>query len=192
MKTENLPALLEVPDTPPDYTFDKYRAQLWAREMWWKGCMSISEIELTAGIPHSTMLTWLYGKDRKGGGWKQEKEKAYEKALRTEVENLKDNISYTLKKMHRLIDNSVDKLLDENVTLTVDQFNTVTSAFERLFKTQQLLLGKPSEIFQNDRITTWESVYEKLKRHDPVVYGEVKEITDAIEVTVERTRTPSS
>lgn len=163
-----LPIELEVPDIPPFYSDDPVTAKNWAKYAWLNKLGSQTVLAEAVGVPKPTFSSWV-------SAWKKELKVVEGEALKDAVEEYSKKIDSVLCKMLAVLDRSTESLLEQNVTLTVDQYNGFTGAAERFYKMKQLEAGKPTEIYGHEaNQLSWEKIVDRLKEVDVVVYDGVK------------------
>lgn len=165
MSSDNLPSLVvEIPEDPPAYQEHKSAAKLWARDAWWTGKYSISEIAESISVSDSQIKNWIYG-TRTRYGWAYDKEQAEKQVLKKTIKNNAVRLDDLIEKLITALERSASAILDENTQLTVDEFNKMVNAFEKIFKIRQLSLGKATEIFagENGELPTWGEIMKKIE-----------------------------
>ena len=160
------------------YEEDPEKAYLWARDTWWRGRESAKDIAGIIDIPAYQLNTWINGRGQTLG-WKEHKEDYNKKYLRRLLISDRERIDDTLKKMYGVVEQSVDRLLDNNHILSISETNSFTSSIEKLFKVRQLIMGSPTDIFAGDMRgeVTWATVVNKIKEVDILDY----EMPEAVE-----------
>jgi len=177
-------------DPPPQYSKDPTETKAWVKQRWWKKVNTLAELTELTGVPKATLENWIYGislKDRENGGfrkqkgWAAERDAQIEKKLKKVITDDSNRINLLIHKMLSILEESTKKFADTNEVLSLEQYTMFINAFEKLFKTRQLILGNPTEIYgQGTSQITWEQVLEKLRKVDIIEYkhlGKVVEVT---------------
>lgn len=177
---KNLPAIPEIPKEPCLYDEDPLGAYLWARDAWWRERETAKDIAALIGIPLHRVRLWIHG----GGpeeGWKKSKSRAIQKLFSRFQQDEREKIENLLIKMLNILGASIEVLLDENVKLSVSEFNSMANAFEKLFKMRQLILGQATEIFGvgENKDVTWDNVVRKIREVDILDYEKVADIAES-------------
>lgn len=167
-----LPAIYcQIPEEPCDYTVEPTKAKLWARSAWWTGKYSAVELAEHINAPLRTLQNWIRG-TRYHTGWAEDKDKADARAISRAVASNTIRMDKLLTQLISALEKSASMILDENRHLTVDEFNKLTNAFEKIFKLRQLELGRPTEIFagEDGKLPTWSEIRAKIEAVEVPAY----------------------
>lgn len=177
-EVSNLPAVIKEPTEPCPYSENATQAYLWARTAWWRKWDTLKGISQAIEVPQWKIKKWIY----EDGGWKDLKAKENQRQLTKLIDGDLEKIDNLLTKIFRVLDASVEKVLDENQVLTIQEFGSLTSSAEKVFKIRQLLMGSPTEIFAGDGAkgedVTWSTMIEKLREVDIIDVADFKKVAD--------------
>ena len=174
----NLPYVNDHPDgeevskSPPDFREDVHGALLWAKDKWWKRLRTHKEICEETHMPMHVLKARLMG-DKYATGWVTERERAYKKVLQSTLATERLRIDKLLERMLGILEESTLSYMANSEELTLKQYDTFLTSFEKLFKMRQLIMGNPTEIYQQADMT-WDKVLAKLKTVDILDYEKLR------------------
>lgn len=173
----NLPAVVDIPLEPCDYEINKYQAYLWARDAWFRERETAVDIAEIINVPMHKVNQWIHGQGGKEG-WKAAKARFSENLFKRFRQDEKEKVTNLLHKMLEVLGNSAEYILSTNQKLNVTEFNTFCNAFEKLFKTRQLLLGQATDILGvgEYKDVSWANIVQRIKAVDILDYDGVKAI----------------
>lgn len=172
-----LPSIeVHIPEDPPNYKEEPYSAKLWAREAWFDGYMTVSQIAEAINTSNNTILKWIKG-SRSERGWREEKETIAKRTIRSVSKRHAEKLIATMDKLLDLIEINTDRLLDNRIELGVHEYGQVITSFEKLYKLKQLSEGNPTEIIEG-RIedVSWTHIKERLEAVDILDFKKVGEL----------------
>lgn len=168
-----LPSVIYAPsDGPCLYKEEPTRARLWARYAWFSEKYTVEEIAEEIGVTTNQIKAWIRG-SQAFKGWAEERESADKRIVSRAVHNNAKRLSYLMDKMLTVLEASTQNIIDNRHMLTVNEYDKFVGAFEKVYKTRQLELGRPTEILEDGSKITWESIRKRLEEVDIIDYKKV-------------------
>lgn len=172
------PVVIYAPsDEPVPYAEEPTKAKLWARYAWFSGKYTNKEIALAVDVDISVIARWVRG-TQKTAGWSEEKESADKRIINRVVQTNVARINGTLSRMLDALELSANAIIENREMLTVAEFNQYVTAFEKLFKTRQLEMGRPTEILADGdgKEITWTDIKKRMEEVDILDYKAASKI----------------
>jgi transcriptional regulator with XRE-family HTH domain len=163
-------------DNPIKYADDPKQARDWARWAWLKKKGSVAQIAEAIEVSPTYIYRWIQG-SKKAEGWAKTQENLDRRHLNRAIQTNSKRIHYVLNLMLDTLESSAQNLINNRHALTIGEFNQFTTAFEKLFKTRQLAMGRPTDIVEGEfKEISWHEVKQKLFDVDILDYKAIGQI----------------